>query len=342
MNSKVWLVMFGLFALLLIGGAGYYCLDASGKYQEALDSWDQKKGAIKGLERKVPYPSKKNQDALQAEVDGYSGAVGALFKSLNKFQKPLNTTIKNTEFQQLVKSKVEAFRKFAKEGGMNMDATDEFQLGFDSYANSLPNPESVPVLHYELEGIDLLLRTLVEAGAEQLLAFRRDPIPGESGEEGKKDMGVVQKFPVRLKFKADHDAFQKFINSIANNKDYFYILRVLKVTNEVKEGPLKPGDSAGASATPRFRNPETQEVPDLEKLGEWGYPDVKGAELAAKAKAEGFLPATEDARVLMGQEKLTVYMVVDITRFLDPEKVEKKKMEERKNKPRKGRRPSKR
>lgn len=328
MNSKTWLVVFGLFALILIGGAGYYCLGASGKYQEALASWDSTKGDITILERGVPYPSEENQEEIQAKVDEYKEAVGHLYTSLKKFQNPLNTSLQNTEFSQLVKTRVEGFRALASSGGMDMEAIDEFHLGFESYANTLPAPELVPILHYELEGIDLLLKELVGVGAEKLMVFSRDAIHGELGGNTKKESGVVHKYPVRLKFRLSHGALQSFINKVANNKEYFYIIRVLKVVNEVKEGPLKPGSGEGAE-TPKFRNPETQEGSDAEKLTAWGYPDATSAELEANAKAAGFLPATEDARVLMGQESLTVFMIVDIARFLSSEEVSENQTAER-------------
>jgi|GEM_PF-537027 len=332
MNSKTWLIVFGLFALILIGGAGYYCLGASGTYQEALASWNSTKGDITSLERSVPYPSEENEEKLQASVTEYKEAVGHLFKSLDKFQKKLDTTLQNTEFQQLVKTRVEAFRALASSGGMDMESIDEFHLGFESYANTLPASELVPILHYELEGIDLLLKDLVGVGAEKLMVFSRDAIHGELGGNTKKESGVVHKYPVRLKFRSSHGALQNFINKVANNKEYFYIIRVLKVVNEVKEGPLKPGSGDGA-ATPKFRNPVTQEVADEEKLTVWGYPDATPAELEASAKAAGFLIATEDARVLMGQESLTVFMIVDIARFLNPDEVSKSQEAERNKAP---------
>ena len=37
------------------------------------------------------------------------------------------------------------------------------------------------------------------------------------------------------------------------------------------------------------------------------------------ARAAGYIPSQQDARVLMGQEELEIYMVVDIVRFVDPE-----------------------
>ena len=213
MNSKVWLVIFGIFALVLIGAAGFFCFGASQKYNEALEDWNNTRDAISGLERKVPYPNKENQDALENVVKEYKDSVTQLFDSLNKFQKPLNTALPNTEFVQLVKTRVEEFRALAASGGMSMDTEEgdasTFQLGFDAYANTIPAPELVPILDYELEAIDHLLRELVAAGAEQLVSFERDPIPGEAGGPEAQESGVVHKYPIRLRFRSTHNSFQK-------------------------------------------------------------------------------------------------------------------------------------
>jgi hypothetical protein len=109
----------------------------------------------------VPYPSEENSAAVKESLEKYQLAVKQLSVTLSAFQRPLNKELANTTFQQSVKSRVEGFRQYARTGGLEIDSTSEFQLGFDTYANTLPQPELVPVLDYELEAIDHLLRTLV-------------------------------------------------------------------------------------------------------------------------------------------------------------------------------------
>ncbi len=332
MNSKIWLISFGVVAALVVGGSGFYAFSSHGKYTEALEAWDSKVGTIESLERKVPYPNKENAEAVEALVKEYGVSVVSLAETLKSFQRPLNTELANTEFQQRVKKKVEEFRGFAKEGGLTIDSTTEFQLGFDSYANTLPSPELVPLLDYELEAIDYLLRKLVDSGAELLTSFSRDPIPGETGGATEQESGVVHKYPVRLGFKGPFDSFQTFINALANDREYFYIVRVLKVRNEAIEGALK-FFGEGGSTLPRYENPTTGEIASPDRLGEWGYGTDSESDVEAKAAAAGFIKSSQDARVLMGQEKLEIYMVVDISRFLSREEVEAQtpKQEERKS-----------
>lgn len=329
MNSKVWLTVFSIFAVLVIGGAGFYCFSASGKYSEALEGWDSKVASIRRLEQTVPYPEKGNAEELEKKVEVYKTSVDKLFESLNKFQKPLNTTLPSTEFQQTVKTRVSEFRQFAQDGGLAIDTETDFQLGFGLYSNTLPSPELVAILDYELSAIDHLLRELTVSGAQELVSFERDPIPGEPGGDENAGSGVVQKYPVRLRFRITHGAFQQFINKISNDKDYFYIVRVLKVRNDNTVGPIKR--TGAQEVFPRYINPETLQLAEPDLLGEWGYPDAPEAEVEAKAIENGFQPATEDAVVLMGQERLNVFMLVDITRFLNPDEIAKAKEEESKS-----------
>ncbi len=316
MNSKVWLTVYGIFAVLLVGGSGFYAISSHGKYSEALESWDSKVGTIGSLERRVPYPNEPNAEALKEKVEVYKASVTDLSNTLQSFQRELNTTLANTDFQQHVKRKVEEFRASADQGGLTIEA-EEFQLGFDRYANTVPAPRLVPVLDYELEAIDRLLRKLISCGVKTLVSLERDAIPGEEGGPEADTGGVVQKYPVRLRFRGSHDSFQKLINELANDRQFFYIVRVLKVKNEVVEGPSKLVEGGGGFE--KWENPTTKEVATAEMVAQW---KAEGGDVAAKASAAGFIKADQDARVLMGQENLSVFLVVDIARFLNRSEVE--------------------
>jgi hypothetical protein len=318
MNSKVWLTTFGVVAFLVVAGTGFYAFSSFSKYSEELSGWDTKVSTIEGLEKRVPYPNEENAKALEKEVEAYRGSVNALSETLKSFQRPLNTTLANTEFQQRFKTRVEDFRAFAKENGFEIVTEDGFYLGFDAYAEQVPAQELVPELDYELEAIDYLLRKLVTSGSKAMTSFERDPIPGEPGGAEKKPDSVVQKYPVRIRFSGSHEVLQTFINALANDREFFYIVRVLKVKNENEEGPVKL-TAADGSGFSKFENPITKEVASPEMLAEWRGNGASEADVAEKAKAAGFIKADLDARVLMGQEKLNVFVVVDITRFLSPE-----------------------
>ncbi|MAS92798.1 MAG: hypothetical protein CMO55_06330 [Verrucomicrobiales bacterium] len=321
MNSKVWLTVYAIFALLLIGGAGFFAFTKYKEYSTALDTWDTNVGTIETLEKKVPYPNEENVEKLEKKVDEYETAVDGLRESLGTFQRPLDVGKANTVFQTDVKTRVGEFRQFASAEGMAIEIEEglDFQLGFDIYSTQLPPPDLVGVLDYELEAIDYLLRALVTSGAERMTMFERDPIPGEAGVEREFESSAVQKYPVRLRFTSSYQSFQDFINQLANEKNFFYIVRVLKVQNQMVEGPLRL--SGDGSSLPIFKNPLTGEVATREQVMEWGHGRASKDDVAENAKAAGFVSDTNDARVLMGQEKLNVFMVVDIVRFPNPEEL---------------------
>lgn len=322
MNSKVWLVVYGIAALVLVGGTGFYAFTSHGRYAEAMGGWEEKVASIESLERRVPYPSDENAASFGKEVEAYKASVKALSETLKTFQRPLNAALPNTEFQQLVKKRVEEFRAAAAEGKLELAVEGEFHLGFDSYASSVPAPELVPVLDYEMEAIDHLLRKLISSGATALLSFERDEIPGEGANTAAQENSVVHKYPVRARFLGPHDAMQKVINELANDRQFFYIVRVLKVRSQMREGPVKlTPETAGGGGFVAYQNPATKEVAGPDKLAEWGHGTASEAEVEAKAREAGFIKAQQDARVLMGQELLDVFLVVDITRFLGPEEV---------------------
>ena len=79
----------------------------------------------------------------------------------------------------------------------------------------------------------------------------------------------------------------------------------------------------GGPSFDRFENPSTKELATPEMLAEWSADGAAEADIEAKAKEAGFVKADQDARVLMGQEKISVFVVIDITRFLGPDEVEK-------------------
>jgi hypothetical protein len=322
MNSKVWLTTFGVAAFLVIAGTGFYAFSNFGKYQEALGTWDAKVSTIESLEKRVPYPNEENAKAVEELVGSYRTSVASLSETLKSFQRPLNQELANTEFQQRVKKRVEDFRAFSQENGFEIIAENGFHLGFDAYAEVVPTQELVPELDYELEAIDYLLRKLVASGSKTMTSFERDPIPGEPGGLEKKEDGVVQKYPVRIRFQGSHEVLQTFINDLANDRQFFYVVRVLKVKNENEEGPPKLTPEEGGTSFARFENPVTKEIASTEKLDEWRADGASEADVEEKAKAAGFIKADQDARVLMGQEKLNVFLVVDISRFLSPEEQE--------------------
>jgi len=285
MNSKVWLRTFGIVSVLLLAGTGFYAASSFQRYRDSLSKWEKKVESIADLEVQVPYPDEKNASALEKRVGSYRESVRALSETLKSFQRPLVTGVENAGAQMRAKKYVEDFRFFAKENAFAIATESEFLLGFDAYADTVPDPGLVPLLYFQMDAIDHLLRKLVTSGAKSMTSFERDPLPGELGARESPSGAVIQKYPVRLRFQTDHEGLQAFVNELANDRDFFYIIRVLKVQSDSQEGPLK-----------QIPEDETSSV-------------GPGKSLEIPIQAE------QDALVLMGQERLNLFMVIDICRF---------------------------
>ena len=311
---------FAVFALLIIGGAGFYFAKGFGNYRSEFNGWDDLASKIKRLEREAPYPNTANKRELENQLGNYEKGVNSLYESLSKFQKPLDQAMLDRDFPQKLKTRVEGFLELAGEKGMTIESKEDFYLGFDAYGSSLPKPGLVPLLNYQLDATHHLLKQLVESGATRLDKLSREMIPGEDPSAEKSDPGsgarsVVQKFPIKLDFAGRHQAFQDFVNRVANDEEYFFVLRALRIENSAPTGPIIEGEGNAV-----FMN-EAGEVASQELRNQTGEKDLSWDEFVRKMADLGYRLVSQDARILFGEEEVQVEAVVDLVRFLSPEEV---------------------
>lgn len=325
MKGNAWLVGFALFAIVSLGGAGFFFFSGKRAYDQAFNGWDRLSGKIEKLEKEVPYPSRENEEQLRGAVEAYEAKVTGLYDSLSRYQKPLNQQLSDSDFTtQLLSGKVGDFTKVAADAGFGIDKPDEFYLAMGQYRASFPRPNMVPMLDYQLGAIDHLLRTLVDSGATKLWAVTREELPAENDASNADATGiiggqVVQKYPITLRFQASHAAFQKFINSVANDEDYFFIVRLLRVENSSPAGPALAGDGGGAGDSgPKFVNAAGELAPD-ELVDSVSSTAATMEELVSAMAEQGYEVQRQDARIIFGQEFLDVFAVIDLVRFVSPE-----------------------
>lgn len=325
MKGNTWLVGWLVVTVLLLGGAGFFLAKGYGTYSEEFSGWDNLSSKISRLEKEVPYPSEENEESLTQLVEAYDADVTALYESLDRYQKPLNEQISDSDFTtQILANKVTEFRKAAQEGGMTIKNEDQFYLGMAAYQSTFPRPQIVPILNYQLEATDHLLRLMVESGVDQLGFVNREELPGENSEVEGAEAGVVagkvvQKYPISVRFTAGHGAFQEFVNRMANDKEYFFILRLLRVENSSPNGP-DLGSDEGQSG-PQFRDAAGNPPPD-DLYGEIQSTTADFSEMVIAFREKGYEMQSADARIIFGQEKVDVFAVVDLVRFLPPAEVE--------------------
>lgn len=318
-----WLVGYLLVSVLLVGAAGFYFFNSLSVYQEQVDGFQSNTGSIETLLKKETQPNEKNLDSLKTAVKGYEGNVKALFDALQKYQKPLDLSIQDSQFPQLLLEVVKSFQGYAKEKGMVIDKPESFFMGMGSYQTTIPNPKMVPLLDFQLKASDRLLRNLVDAGVARLIFFARDPLVGEFGEVDEKiktafDDQIVKKFPVTMQFEGTHQALQSFLNTISSDPDYFFIVRATRIENGAPNGP--PPNVMGV----RYRGPDGKEI--TQEDSDAILKDLQPEAITAKVAELNWTVVSEDARILFGNEIIKVFAVIDVARFEKPasEKKEEK------------------
>ena len=316
MKSNPFYVIWGIISALLLGGAGFFLFSSKSAFSETENSFEEKEATIEELTRKSPYPDAEGVKRIEDQVEEYRTEVEGLYESLSSFQHPLKAGLSADNFLQLVLDKKTAFETAAKEKGMEIQGTgaDEFYFGMDAYRNSLPASENVPLLNYQLEAIDRLLRLLLDNGVETLVKIEREPLwpemnPGQPDPEAN---AAVIRYALNVRFVADHPAFQKFVNALANDDQFFFLLRVLRIDNTSPTGQKNSEASPTMGGLPEMfdkeGNPPSQEI--LATVA-----DLEVGEAIEQLQGLGFSVRSEDARVLFGDEKLRVFAVIDVARF---------------------------
>lgn len=318
MKVNPFYITWGIISLLLVGGAGFFLFSSKSAYDSTKGSFDDKEVTIERLQKKAPVPSSKSVKEMEKLVADYEADVNELYSSLATYQRPLRTDLTDAQFQEDVFKKREAFFTAAKASNLEIEDKNEFYFGMERYRETLPSPANVPLLAYQLEAIDRMLAILVDNGAEQLLDLKRELLPTEvAPNEPDPTLGQsVVRYELRVEFLAPFDAYQKFINELANDKEFFYLLRVIRVDNTSPNGPAGNDGPVMLGGSMEFIS-NAGESPSAELKAEAEQIDDIG-ERVSFYNERGYAPVGEDARVLFGDERVRVFAVVDVARFPTP------------------------
>jgi hypothetical protein len=221
-------------------------------WRDARQTFDQAAAERSRFEHLDPFPNDANYRKLQGYLDRYSTA-------LDRFKDELKTGIvpapplAPNDFQSRLRQATVATLNRAQTN--NVKLPDKFQLGFDEFANTLPETAVAPLLGQELSQIQMLINILVDAKVDSVTSFHRAPLPEErrssstptptpaarrmatAPKTATPSPTSLQRNVVDLTFKATPAAARKVLNEIANSTGQFFIIRTLYVHNEKDKGP---------------------------------------------------------------------------------------------------------
>jgi hypothetical protein len=302
-QQKQFLIGFFVVLALALAAAGFYYFSSRSAYKEALSGFDDQRRMISTLERKSPYPNAENVDRIVESVTAYQGEVAESQSKLLTYQKELDETMTQPEFRKKLQDAVSEFEKGARLVGLTLP--EDFYMGMQRYRAEIPRKEAVGLLNYQLSSIDNLMRVLANVGATELIEIDRATLPIEYDsykEEEGAEQAPLEKYPLRIAFSGPHQAFTGVFNQISNDKEFFYIVRYVRIESSMKDGPDR--SSAGF-----FEEPGADFSPGAAAPEESGF-------FGGDASTGGENP-DYDASLIMGQETIKVLAVIDLVRVAD-------------------------
>ncbi len=290
------LAALGLATLLSV----YFLLHEKGAATEAAARLETTVTELNRLRASAPFPSEENLRKLKAQTEGYRNSLHALEASLKSrtFPKP---PLQPNEFQALLRQTSTAVADRARVSKVQLP--ENFNLGFDEYATSLPNSFAAPRLGRQLRAIEYITNSMIDAHVNGVLSLTRGPLPEEraapspppaaSGRAPAKakisesDLKIVDWTSVDLNFAGSPAAARRFFNQIAAAKEQVYVIRTLQVRNQADKGPKRSA-------------PGEQPAPAL--------------------RADGSKAAEQGISFIVGTEHVNVAARIEILRFNFPEK----------------------
>lgn len=318
---------------------GYLLFEAWGGYSTAMDEYSalgQQIAQIKGL---ALAPTEQNLKAKQALVDEYGANVSKLGGALLILQ-PASAPTKQAEFQTKLKDRVVQLKNLAQKQKVSLPP--DFALGFSEYLGTLPTSDSVATeLSGYLDGVEAIVKLAVTSKVKSIDLLERASLADEkqaaprqpqasAGRPAAAPPGsrpaatsasLIEKRNVSIVMTLDQAALQLILSRLANPDDmkvrpevdqsYFTSLRVLRVENQTKEGPIRRDSSGALSADAAATPPPAPPAPTENQ------PAADNANKALLPPP----PAPADSVPVIGQELLKVQMEIDLVKFSDAIKV---------------------
>ncbi len=333
----------GLLGAVVLGVAifGWLITTAFSRKAEVDEAYRTQASELQRLERLQPYPEESSRELLEEKKKAYAEAVTALQTQLAEATAPPLEAVSPTEFQGRLRDTIERLTNEARAG--NIALPKDFYLGFEAYRTGLPTPGLAPLLAFQLQRCEEIARILIASRIDALTAFKRAPLPGEaggssagatrpapspSGAAAAKAPGAAAKspapvplvvtYPLELEFRAAPNALRAVVDELVKSPS-FHLIRALRVKNDREKGPSRDeaaADPAAAVAATPAAVPATASPATAPPVA----PPPRGAagRTAGLGVPEPALPERQTLRYVVGMERVSAALRVEIVRFTAP------------------------
>jgi hypothetical protein len=309
-------------------------------YQEHKEGYGVAANTVTQLRQKKPFPNPDNVKKYQVEIDGYRTVIEDLQGKLLAYRPAEFKKILPSEFiDRLNAARTKLAGEFTANG---IEFDEKWHLGFESYTSGPPHDDATKYLDYQLDALTSLFESLVVSKPSALINVYRKPMPIEKGDSmdggsatptpsrgrprGPRQAATTPppfyRLPLELTFKAQEPAARKFIAAVASNKDYYFVIRSMRIQNEKRSKAPKKDDvefdaPVGVGVGDTFDNSF-----DNELIPEGDPPEGDPVDPAS----DPVLPDEEEEgeRVLgqvLGAEEVFIFLQLDLLLFQDKEDV---------------------
>ncbi len=240
--------------------AGWFLLREKGAADDQQTRLETTLAEFNRLRGGSPFPNAANLEKTKAQTESYRSSLGQLEEELKTRTLPV-APLQPNEFQGQLRQAVNAL--IEKAAAAKVVLPQNFYLGFDEYATSLPNPVAAPLLGRELKAMEILVSGIVDAHVDTLATLTRTPLaeekPGPSPTPAKTRAGrapaaaktapaVVTEEMVEISYAGSPASVRKVLNQLATAPAQLFIIRTLNVKNPADKGPKRGGTPEAAPA----------------------------------------------------------------------------------------------
>lgn len=300
---------------------------ASNRYDAAKKEFDASLSEAARFETLEPYPTAENLESKESAVEQYRKEVADLRIEFKAYTPEKLESISVQAFSDAVKRATDESRAAF---GEDVVVPPGYYSGFEVYRNNLPAGNATSLLNYQLKAIHSMMLKLAESGVSSLINVHRPRLPEEDGKEAKLEQGqIARSMPIEVVFEGRESAVRAFLNTLVNDKEYYLVLRSLRIRNKKLLPPRtsdakfdRPVNAPGGAAA--GGNAGT----DFNALfgGAQNPVPIEGGETeAAPVPAPAVAPppsSIDSSRILqqvLGEEELQVFARVDLILFLETE-----------------------
>lgn len=304
---------------------------ANQKERAAVDS-------INTLQASKPYPSIENKELLEDSVASFATDTKKFQETMLQFRPETLPKLSANEFSSEVSKHTNKLTNYYD--AKNVALPDEkVYFGMEDYATKMAPESSTRYLNYQRQALDWLFTRLADSGIDKLENIHRAQVAENLGKPkpttGKRNKrnksasnteisSVYDALPIEISFTGTEASLQKFMTEVAAGEEYFFVVKMLKISNN-EQDPVtisKATFAPSAPTTPPIVGGEGTADEGVADQGENVFGEGAGGGFDLSGGDDfGVVEDKEIIKLVIGDEKITVLMQLELVLFKSPEDV---------------------